>query len=197
MEHQINTVALHITNSCSHSCPMCYATCQEAVSKEGDIGKLKEISRIFKDIGTKEIILVGFPERWVLFNQLLNGKAVVDGYGFTGSEAFRKGVFKPCVSACGPCHRACDVRNRSVIFKICNIRKSAHRSSGQIGFTARRACSPEGGVGKFYAAYSPCCAYGGYCNRVIYLFQRTAVRRGFNYFQIGRLSGDGYGDCFI
>jgi len=56
---QLKTVALHITNECSHSCPMCYATSDCQVKREGNIHKLKKISTIFKQAGVSEICLVG------------------------------------------------------------------------------------------------------------------------------------------
>lgn len=59
MEYKLDTVALHVTNECSHKCPMCYATCENQIVREGNIKNLKLILDTFKKAGVKEINLVG------------------------------------------------------------------------------------------------------------------------------------------
>lgn len=58
-KYTLNSVALHITNECSHECPMCYATCKEQVRREGDLQKLRDIILTLKKDGVSEINLVG------------------------------------------------------------------------------------------------------------------------------------------
>ncbi len=42
--NQLNSVALHITNECSHNCPMCYATNKTQIKRESDLDTLKKIA---------------------------------------------------------------------------------------------------------------------------------------------------------
>ena len=57
--YQLKSVAMHITNQCSHSCPMCYATPEGQIKCEGNIEILKKIADALKIAGVKEINLVG------------------------------------------------------------------------------------------------------------------------------------------
>lgn len=58
MNH-LNSVALHITNICSHNCPMCYATNQTQIKRESDLDTLKKIAIELKKANVEEINLVG------------------------------------------------------------------------------------------------------------------------------------------
>lgn len=58
MNH-LNSVALHITNICSHNCPMCYATNQTQTKRESDLDNLKKIAIELKKANVCEINLVG------------------------------------------------------------------------------------------------------------------------------------------
>ena len=59
MEKLLESVALHITNECSHKCPPCYATKECQIKCEGDIETLKKIADELKKANVKEINLVG------------------------------------------------------------------------------------------------------------------------------------------
>lgn len=59
MEQQINYVALHITNECSHKCPMCYETTNGQIKCEGNIDVLKAIAIELKKANIRDILLVG------------------------------------------------------------------------------------------------------------------------------------------
>ena len=59
MEAKLKNVALHITNECSHQCPMCYATPEGQIKCEGSIETLKKIAIELKNAGVEEINLVG------------------------------------------------------------------------------------------------------------------------------------------
>ena len=58
MNH-LNSVALHITNICSHNCPMCYATNQTQIKRESDLDTLEKIAIKLKKADVEEINLVG------------------------------------------------------------------------------------------------------------------------------------------
>ena len=58
MNH-LNSVALHITNICSHNCPMCYATNQTQTKRESDLANLKKIAIELKKANVEEVNLVG------------------------------------------------------------------------------------------------------------------------------------------
>ncbi len=57
--YKLKEIALHITDSCTHSCPMCYATKEDVVRQHGDLLVLKKI--VFNAIknGVEKINLVG------------------------------------------------------------------------------------------------------------------------------------------
>lgn len=59
MQYQLKSVAMHITNNCSHGCPMCYATPEGQLKCEGNIEILKTIADELKNAGVEEINLVG------------------------------------------------------------------------------------------------------------------------------------------
>lgn len=59
MEYKLDTVALHITNECTHKCAMCYATCEDQIKREGDLKTLKIVMDQFQKAGVREINLVG------------------------------------------------------------------------------------------------------------------------------------------
>lgn len=59
MIQQINRVSLHITNECSHKCPMCYITKDGQIKCEGNIDVLKAIAIELKKSNVNDIQLVG------------------------------------------------------------------------------------------------------------------------------------------
>jgi len=59
MEHKIESIALHLTNECSHKCPTCYATDKTKKVEEGDFEKLKKILFELKKAGVREVNFVG------------------------------------------------------------------------------------------------------------------------------------------
>ena len=72
MEHKLKSVALHITNKCTHRCPMCYATPEGQYKCEADFDTLLLIAKELKKAGVEEINLVGGdPATYSQIEQLL------------------------------------------------------------------------------------------------------------------------------
>lgn len=59
MEYKLKSVALHITNECTHKCPQCYATKENQIVCEGNIEVLKQAALKLREAGVEEINLVG------------------------------------------------------------------------------------------------------------------------------------------
>ncbi len=56
---KVDLVALHITESCTHSCPMCYISASKGKNDHGNISDLHEISKAIIAADVKEVTLLG------------------------------------------------------------------------------------------------------------------------------------------
>lgn len=59
MEKKLKEIALHITESCTHNCPMCYATEEGTIREHGNLENLKKIVKNAVINGVETINLVG------------------------------------------------------------------------------------------------------------------------------------------
>lgn len=56
---KVGLVALHITESCTHSCPMCYISAYKGKSNHGNMNELHKISKAIISADVKEVTLLG------------------------------------------------------------------------------------------------------------------------------------------